>query len=704
MFLQKTTIDLTEYDEIYDALITLKVLKAIREYKLISPKNVKLNKIKHREEQMQGIMKALLFLMLKLSDNIVEDIHFDSRLIADLIYHNFMYKIVSEDKDKNVTFFYEYFINLIDKTIENSEKNYKKFKKLEVIKKYYLNKDSIEEKRLQINNDYVDVENFINKHSGLKNLKDVYQNLKEDIQYRYCVYKLKSIEKHKVTEIEDKNVCYTSSDEEEKETENKINSSNDNQALSATRRDFRSIRLRHKTNIVEEEELILNDDDQDNINNHNFIKALISDFLKYFSISNTNEISLNTLKHISVHIILANLYYEINKEGECLKHCTLGMEKIKLMQEKVSTLGNLTKFSFLSICVLFYEKMFYIFSKLSQRFDQKKTQFFIYLKMLDMGPIFDSRIRITVFQNIMDFMKKNELKKQRFSKVISGKNHKDEKEINCKIIRHKIRAMMNMTMKVPKFITYLIDVHCPILKERDFRYLFEKLDKIANNTTVNFALFNESLIFPPNNDQEQYSFLFNLDHKEYFNKVSTLDKAILASLEKFKYNEFPKNNNYLFVLTTIDSSFDFSIENISNLTLQIFKDKYSLILIIFWEDKIYESSDLKKKLHQLRKWIESNTNGILIVIKNYSVIKQLLTCVFPLKFKEFDPIVLKNMVTSIDLNLNLENILMRKTSKSQKKKGLISNESLTFQGRDEKVNQSNKVDDTVNEELIYFIN
>ncbi len=137
MFLQKTTIDLTEYDEIYDALITLKVLKAIREYKLISPKNIKLNKVKQREEHMQGIMKALLFLMLKLSDNIIEDIHFDSRLIADLIYHNFMYKILTDEKDKNVTFFYQYFINLIDKTIENSEKNYKKFKKLEVIKRYY---------------------------------------------------------------------------------------------------------------------------------------------------------------------------------------------------------------------------------------------------------------------------------------------------------------------------------------------------------------------------------------------------------------------------------------------------------------------------------------------------------------------------------------------------------------------------------------
>jgi hypothetical protein len=183
-----------------------------------------------------------------------------------------------------------------------------------------------------------------------------------------------------------------------------------------------------------------------------------------------------------------------------------------------------------------------------------------------------------------------------------------------------------------------------------------------------------------------------------------LDKAILDSLDKYQYNEFPKNNNYLFALTTIDSQFDFSMENLSKITLQIFKEKYSLILIIFWDDKIYESSDLRKKLHQLRKWIENNTNGIMIVVKNYSVIKQLLNCIHPLRFKEFDPIVLKNMVTSIDLNLHLECMLMKKTSNSQNKNGLVSKDLTTFQVKDEKGTQSNKVDETVNEEQIYFIN
>ena len=198
--------------------------------------------------------------------------------------------------------------------------------------------------------------------------------------------------------------------------------------------------------------------------------------------------------------------------------------------------------------------------------------------------------------------------------------------------------------------------------------------------------------------------MFNLDYQEYSNKTSVLDKAILDSLDKYQYNEFPKNNNYLFALTTIDSQFDFSMENLSKITLQIFKEKYSLILIIFWDDKIYESSDLRKKLHQLRKWIENNTNGIMIVVKNYSVIKQLLTCIHPLRFKEFDPIVLKNMVTSIDLNLHLECMLMKKTSNSQNKNGLVSKDLTTFQVKDEKGTQSNKVDETVNEEQIYFIN
>ena len=83
-------------------------------------------------------MKALLFLMYRLCDIIIEDIHLDSRLIADLISHSFMFKIASNESEKNITFFYEYFTSLIDKTIENSEKNFSKAKKLEVLKKYKL--------------------------------------------------------------------------------------------------------------------------------------------------------------------------------------------------------------------------------------------------------------------------------------------------------------------------------------------------------------------------------------------------------------------------------------------------------------------------------------------------------------------------------------------------------------------------------------
>lgn len=517
------------------------------------------------------------------------------------------------------------------------------------------------------------------------------------------------MEKEKKKDVEDKHAVYTSSDEEP-EAEEKIDTEDEKNLLENSRTHFKSAKQRAKTlkvtnqyqvKTLEDEEIIINMETDMNTDEKASIKTLISDFLKYFQISNTTEISLNTLKHISVHIILANLYFEINKESECLKQCTLAMEKIKFMQEKVSNLGNLTKFSFLSICVLFYEKMFYIFSKLSQKFDQRKTQFFIYLKLLDLGPIFDSRIRVTVFQNIMDFMHKTEVQKLKMS---AGKllGKKDEKSINSKIIRHKIRAMMNMTMKVPKFITYLIDINCPFLKEKDFQYMLDKIATHAPNCLVNFVLFNETLIFNKMNKHQEFDFIFEADPDDYKGSTSRLDKAIESCLEEFQYNEFPKNNNYLFVLTNIDASFDMSIENLTRITLQIFKSKYSVILLLFWDDKIYDSPELKKKLHQLRKWIENNTNGILIIIKNYSVIKQLLTCVHPLKFKEFDPIVLRNLVTSIDLNLHLESVLAKKHYSTMKStlrmEKILMNEST---GREYATVPSNE---TFNEEMIYFIN
>jgi hypothetical protein len=251
----------------------------------------------------------------------------------------------------------------------------------------------------------------------------------------------------------------------------------------------------------------------------------------------------------------------------------------------------------------------------------------------------------------------------------------------------------------------LIDVNCPFLKEKDFKYMLEKISSMAPNGIVNYILFNETLIFNERNAHYDFQFIFEIDQDNYKDSVSQLDKAILACLEEFKYNEFPKNNNYLFVLTNIDSSFDLSIDNLTKITLQIFKEKYSLILLLFWDDKIYDSYELKRKLNQLRKWIENNTNGIMIIIKNYSVIQHLMSCVHPIKFKEFDPIVLKNMVTSIDLNLHLESVLAKKSLLKSPKKPQVNFFSESTQGREEKItNQSNKAEETLNEEMIYFIN
>ena len=518
--------------------------------------------------------------------------------------------------------------------------------------------------------------------------------MKEDIQYRYCVYKLKQIENSRKKDYIDNFVYYSSSDEDHKADCESIEESKVlTEEVLYDRRNYKKsgkLKKKNKNSNLEEEQLLTVASDSMDANRFS-INALIKDFLKYFSISNTNEISLNTLKHISVHIILANLYYELNKEVECLKQCALAMEKIKTLQEKVSKLGNLTKFSFLSICVLFYEKMFFIFSNLSEKFDQKKTQFFIYLKLLDLGPIYDSRIRISVFQSIMDFMHKKELSYIRYDIT------KEEKLINSKIIRHKIRAMMNMTKRVAKNVTYLIDVHCPILKQNDFKYMLENMT-LNGNTSINFVLFNETLIYNENGMHHDYNFLFSDEHKNYANTTSSLDKAILECLENFKYNDFPKNNNYLIVLTDIDSSFDHSINNLSKITLKIFKEKYSLIILLFWDDKIYNSAELKKKLYYLRKWLENNTNGLMIIVKNYSVIKHLMNCIHPIKFKEFDPIVLKNMVTSIDLNLHLENILSKKAIKSSNI--VITNNSIDSNNEDKKY----IYEDNQNDDIIYFTN
>jgi len=387
------------------------------------------------------------------------------------------------------------------------------------------------------------------------------------------------------------------------------------------------------------------------------IYELINHFENYISLINQNEISLKSLKYVSTNIILADLYNRINNESKCMRNCTTAMEIINKIHKWVSPKDNLTKFSFLSICVLFYEKMFFIFSKLSQKFNQNRTELFLYLKLIDLGPIFDLNIRKKVFKNIIYFMKR-EFRKQSIS------NLNPLPEEGNKIIFDKIKAMKNMIKESNKNITYLIDVNCPFLLQKEFKYTLEKIRLSDNCGTINFQCFNEDLIsFNINMSKDQnLSEIFSIDQSHFCDKISKLDNAIFKTIENFKV-EKTKNNNYLFILTNIDSGFDFSDENLTKINKKIFKEQFYLILLIFWDVKINDSPELIKKLDQLRSWIENKINGIIIIIKNFSMIEKLLTCNYPIKFKENDQSALKKF-TFIDINVHLE-VHSKKSLKNQ---------------------------------------
>ena len=216
-----------------------------------------------------------------------------------------------------------------------------------------------------------------------------------------------------------------------------------------------------------------------------------------------------------------------------------------------------------------------------------------------------------------------------------------------------------------KNITYLIDVNCPFLLQKEFKYTLEKIRLSDNCGTINFQCFNEDLIsFNINMSKDQnLSEIFSIDQSHFCDKISKLDNAIFKTIENFKV-EKTKNNNYLFILTNIDSGFDFSDENLTKINKKIFKEQFYLILLIFWDVKINDSPELIKKLDQLRSWIENKINGIIIIIKNFSMIEKLLTCNYPIKFKENDQSALKKF-TFIDINVHLEEVHSKKPLKNQ---------------------------------------
>ena len=669
---------LSEYEDINECFITLKMLSITRKFKASSINNFNLNfKIGDSELHLENMIDAFFFLMYNIPEKILQDVESDAAMISKLIYINFVYKINSNCPKNEIDNIYED-INEIIEFISFSKHN--------------ISRNSHSLKRVS------DIEKSQTREFRMmqdeSKLKTIYKKLKENVQYRYCIYKFRGLDSEFEMNQFNESINKTnedSFDNDNYEGDNNINNSQE-EDQAFLRRDQTK---KEKMFDIEREK------------NVEQIQILVNDFETYIGCVENYTTSIDNFKCISAHIIQAGLLFLIKKENEGIKQCIKALEKIKSLQELVTKYGKMTKLAYVCVSNLFFERILFLLSTLSERFEQKKTQFYLYCNIFDLGPVYDRKIRIHALQKLYEYIKSEEkAKKNAFVAEKSG----FEATKLLKFVKHKIRTVENMTKKIPKNILLLFDLSFPLIKEIDFLeiivsvtdshrnflyfacfdqklYIYKNtkilersrskeekkskpslfLDSTENDEDIINLYDEKSQKTNKNEDSEEnkmdsnvddynnyydiLDFIYKYDYKAFSKYVKNrVDKAIKKVIKFYQFEEQPKNNNFLFVFTTIDSDFNFNDkENKIQISGLLFESKYTFILCIMYDERIFNKPEYKRKYENYKKFIEGGVvNGHIFLIRSFSLIKFIINCASPQQFKQFDFESLKSFIKVID--------------------------------------------------------
>jgi hypothetical protein len=708
---------LNEYQEIHDCLITLRILKIIRTFSEVSTKSLKLNyDLGRRETHLENIVDAFLYLMHEISPIYLENPNIDINLVVSIIQNNFIYRINSTDDREEVEVFYEDITCIVDHVLnkKNSRRLSNAIRRSSSLRMSLKSSTNLLTKEEYPGSPIKDSQrnmkrSSISAYEFEKELKSCFSKLKEDLQYKYCIFKMKNLD-NKLSNNhfnEDYLDCEYNSDEENSNNKNWGNYINYDEEYSLLNKNNftrnRNQETVNQTNYKKKEKLQLEED----------ILSIVNEFNRYFVITNEedSENSFNSLKHIAAYITQASLLFQINNETHGIRQCILAMEKIKSLQQKIINLGKMTKFAYLIICTLLFERILYLLANLSEKCDQKKTQFFIYLNMLDLGPVYDRKIRANILQKLLDYLNRSGLDFQKLAKISPFEQFdKEDGFLNTKLVRHKVRALLNISITYPKSVLLLFDLNVPFLKDSNFQkilinaimkdkhffyfscfdeklYIYrnknnlgevdqseifksddelEIINILSNDESIQIlSENNETILNDCNTPYEFFEFINNYkrldnNNNNYFNQPR-LDLSITNVLKFYNFKEYPKNNNFLIVLTSIDAAFSFNRDNLIRISQTLYDTQYSLILCILNDERIYTQEKYQRKLQCYKKFIEENIiNGHLFILKSFSLLKYIINCISPNKLKEFDVLTMKTFLESIDLNFVEKNENMKR--------------------------------------------
>ena len=522
-------IDLDEYKEIRDIKKTLKILTLIRSNKSTRISDIPLNfKLNDKDSNLVNIIDALLYLIKDFNTKIADG-SLDSKFLVDMVFLNYIFLL---KKGENFEEFYKHIRDLFERIIEDSS-GFKKikpsrksadadisYKKKHVVKEtednllYSCLNEEITYKFINFKNNKLDnlfqelvqphekiIENecFLSSDDEDKLLKNPttfeFKNMKSGTEFKDLLLRKTNSELNNFN-IQDNNSESTDSENSKKSKDQGKSTINLNKSIDSDNVEDNKLRSNFKTDF----KTYINKKKECDLKAKEFITEINFYLKEYIHYSNPHIIYI---KQAICYIFLANTFYISNKEEESLKKCLQTIETIKKFSKNAENKGHLTRIAYYTVASVMFERVLKILANLNLSLDQNKTENFIYLKMLDISLVYNKSLRNENLSKMMDLVKKHHymlLKShQSVIEINSLLSATDSRFYQLKLIRHKLRCLMNINKSFRKNVVLVYDVDFPFIRQNKnrFKHFLKEIfsSESYSKNSLYFSLFDSENLY-----------------------------------------------------------------------------------------------------------------------------------------------------------------------------------------------------------------
>ncbi len=226
------------------------------------------------------------------------------------------------------------------------------------------------------------------------------------------------------------------------------------------------------------------------------MKNLTNELRKYLNNSSEQDNDQSRLKQINSLLLFSGMLIKINNHNEAVRQIRKILELLDKTLEKNNNKNIQYNFSMFIFNCLISEKLLYLLSIIADKSELKKSKMVIFINLLDLSPIYNSRLRLFILGDLYKFCDETctNLKK-RLSKKDLMDISSNEIYITMMLSRQKIRSLYFSSCENKKNVILLFDLNFPILKDINFLEKFKKyfLKKNKHKNDFYISFFDERL-------------------------------------------------------------------------------------------------------------------------------------------------------------------------------------------------------------------